>query len=81
MRMLNEQSTVDLIERAHSARPYCACGRGTTTVYRDGAVWLDCSIVNEPVVGKIHRLWNVVSDPGHVHELIVEIPAPSLRAA
>ena len=79
--MLNELTIVDMVEHAHSDRPYCSCGRGTTTTYRDGALWLDCAVVTEPVTGKVQRLWNAVSAPGHVHELIVDIPRPDFQAA
>ena len=79
--MLNELRLVDMIERAHTDRPYCECGRETITVYRDGAMWLECSIVSEPVEGRLQRLWSAVSAPGHVHCMIVEVPAPRLRVA
>jgi hypothetical protein len=72
--MLNEQSVVDRIERARTDRPYC--GRTTTTVYRQGAVWLECAVVAEPVGGRARRLWSVVTDPGHVHAKIADVPPP-----
>ncbi len=79
--MLNELRLVEMIERAYSDRPYCECGRGTVTTYRDGQMWLECAIVAEPIEGRIQRLWNAVSEPGHVHQTIVEVPAPELLAA
>ena len=79
--MLNELRLVDQVERAHTDRPYCECGRDTVTTYRDGAMWLECAIVGEPIEGRIHRLWNVVSAPGHVHNVIAEVPAPQALAA
>ena len=79
--MLNELRLVDRIERVHGERPYCVCGRETTTLYRDGAIWLECSIVNEPAANRIQRIWNSVSDPGHVHELIADVPVPEAFAA
>jgi len=79
--MLNELRLVDAVERAHGDRPYCVCGRETITIYRDGAMWLECAIVREPVDGRIHRLWNAVSAPGHVHQLIAEVPVPEAIAA
>lgn len=79
--MLNEASLVDRIERAHSDRPYCECGRETITSYRDGAMWLECQIVGEPAANRLLRLWNEISAPGHIHERIVEVPAPARIAA
>ena len=79
--MLNELRLVDTIERAHTDRPYCECGRPTVTVYRDGQMWLECAIVHEPMDGRIQRLWNAVSAPAHVHRVIADVPAPQLRAA
>jgi len=79
--MLNDRSIVDMIEKTHTDRPYCDCGRPTTTAYRDGAIWLECTVVDEPLGGRIARLWNVVTDPGHVHRLIVEVPTSESQAA
>ena len=79
--MLNEASLVDKIERAHSDHPYCECGRETITAYRDGAMWLDCQVVGEPVENRLLRLWNEITGPGHVHEQIVEVPHPGRLAA
>lgn len=79
--MLSESSIVDQIERKHSERPYCECGRHTTPVYRHGAIWLECSIVNEPITGRVQRLWATVTAPAHVHTMIVEVPAPVQQAA
>ena len=79
--MLNELRLVDRIEQVHGDRPYCVCGRETITIYRDGAMWLACSIVREPVENRIQRLWNAVSAPGHVHELIADVPSPKALAA
>jgi hypothetical protein len=79
--MLSELRLVDRIERIHGDRPYCDCGRETITVYRAGAMWLECAILNEPVEGRIQRLWNAVTAPGHVHELIANVPAPETLAA
>ena len=79
--MLNEWSLVDRIERAHNARPSCDCGRKTTTIYRDGAMWLECAIVTKPISTRAHRLWAAVTDPAHVHEKIVKVPAPGRLAA
>ncbi len=79
--MLNERSVVDLIERAFADRPYCDCGRSAITTYRDGAMWLECSIVDEPAGNRVNRLWNALTEPGHVHAKIVDVPTPELAAA
>ena len=79
--MLTELRLVDQIERAHADQPYCECGRPTTTVYRDGSMWLECQIVGEPAESRIQRLWSAIGTPTHVHEQIVEVPAPARLAA
>jgi hypothetical protein len=79
--MLNELRLVDLVERAYADRPYCECGRQTVTTYRGGAMWLECAIVREPIQNRLHRMWNVVTEPGHVHSVIAEIPQPEALAA
>jgi hypothetical protein len=79
--MLNERSIVDRIERAQGDRPYCECGRHTVTSYRDGAVWLDCAVVLEPVGGRVVRLWNTLTARGHVHSQIVQLALPDELAA
>lgn len=79
--MLNEASLVDRIERAQTDRPYCGCGGETVISYRAGAMWLECDIVGEPIEGRIQRVWNAISAPEHVRQLIVEVPAPKLRVA
>ena len=47
--MINNHQLVDIIERANDAQPVCPCGRHTTPVYRDGAVWLECSSLTSRV--------------------------------
>ena len=69
--MLENASAIDLIERAHDARPFCGCGRPTTTVWRDGIVWLECSWLTEGGEG---RVWRVVKALGaHLHERILDL--------
>jgi hypothetical protein len=79
--MLSKYSIVDTIEKAHSDRPYCPCGRDTILVYRTGAMWLECEITGEPVGGRVARMWSAVTVPSHVHQSIVEVPAPEYQAA
>ena len=78
----NTRAIVDRIERAHSSRPYCACGRHTTPIYRDGAVWLDCSVLLEPIDGRLRRWVGRLGEPKHVHAWISDVPPPvELEAA
>jgi hypothetical protein len=79
--MLKERSIVDTIEKAHSDRPYCDCGRDNILIYRGGAMWLECEITSEPTGSRVTRLWTAMTDPGHVHHRIVDIPAPQRQAA
>jgi len=72
--MIENARAVDLIERAQDANPYCACGRHTTPVWRDGAVWLECSSFTAPPEGRLHRLMMAALTPAHTHEWIVDVP-------
>lgn len=69
---VTNQSAVDMIERAHTAQPYCACGRHTTPVWRDGAVWLECSVLVEHE-SSLQRLMIAVFAPAHTHTHIVDL--------
>jgi hypothetical protein len=72
--MINNSQIVDMIERANDAHPFCACGRYTTPVWRDGAVWLECASVTEPHEGRIRRTWAALTAHIHTHERIVDVP-------
>jgi hypothetical protein len=73
--MLPQPTIVDRVERAVEARPFCACGRHTMAVWRDGTVWLECASLSEPRTGLLGRLAAAVTDPMHVRDCIVEAPA------
>lgn len=79
--MLNELRLIDQVERAWALRPYCECGRETVTTYRDGAMWLECAIVREPIENRVQRMWHVVTTPAHVSSLIAQVPEPEALAA
>ena len=79
--MLNELRLVDQVERAHELRPYCECGRETVSTCRDGAMWLECASVHEPIENRLQRMWNVVTTPGHVSSVIAQVPEPEGLAA
>ena len=40
---IDNTRALDLIERENETEPSCACGSWTEPVWRDGAVWLECS--------------------------------------
>jgi len=73
--MINQTSIVDYIEDANDRQPYCECGRQTEPVYHDGIIWLECSSLREPPVGRISRLVRALYGPFHVHERLIEAPA------
>jgi hypothetical protein len=73
--MMNNRQLVDMIERASDAQPFCACGRHTTPVWRDGAVWLECAWLTEPREGPLARIAVAVTAHTHTHEQIVDVPA------
>lgn len=72
--MIEHHQIVDVIERANDARPVCPCGRHTTPVYRDGAVWLECSSLTKPRDGYLQRAFAAVTAFAHIHTRIVDVP-------
>jgi hypothetical protein len=79
--MINNYQIVDIIERANDAQPVCPCGRHTTPVYRDGAVWLECSSLTTPREGFVQRAIASVTAFAHTHARIVDVPDASDVAA
>ena len=73
--MTEDRRIVELIERVSDAEPVCACGRHTTTVWRDGVVWLDCASLLDSPTSRLGRLLAVVTAPAHTHKRIIEVPA------
>lgn len=76
--MNNERQVVDLIERANDAQPACPCGRHTTPVWRDGAVWLECASLSQSHDGFLQRVIATMTAPAHTRVRIVD--APPFRA-
>ena len=79
VQMHSNAGLVDLIERSWNAHPTCQCGAHTTLVWRDGIVWLECSTLAVPPVGRVRRVLNVMQP--HVHEAIVDVPDRQTAAA
>jgi hypothetical protein len=73
--MIDNHQIVDVIERANDAQPVCPCGRHTTPVYRDGAVWLECSSLTQPREGILQRAIAAMTSLAHIHTRIVDVPA------
>jgi hypothetical protein len=71
--MIDHRQVVDLIERANDAQPMCPCGRHTTPVWLDGAVWLECASLSEPRKG-LQRVVAAISVLAHTHARIVDVP-------
>jgi hypothetical protein len=72
--MTNDRQVVDMIERANDTQPFCACGRHTTPVAHDGAVWLECASLSQPNTGGLARLRAAVTAQTHTRERIVDLP-------
>jgi hypothetical protein len=72
--MDDQSRVVDLIEQANDARPFCPCGRHTTSVWRDGTVWLECASFGEPSHGIVGRLVAAATATAHVRLPIVDVP-------
>jgi hypothetical protein len=79
--MINNRQIVDVIERANDAQPVCPCGRHTTPVFRDGAVWLECSSLTQPHEGRVQRAIAAVTAFAHTHVHIVDVPFATDEAA
>ena len=79
--MSDQSRVVDLIEKANDARPFCPCGRHTTTVWRDGIVWLECASLSDPRDGVIARLVAAATAPVHIKIRIIDVPAEAERLA
>ena len=79
--MINDHQIVDVIERASDDQPVCPCGRHTTPVFRDGAVWLECSSLTRPREGRVQRAIAAVTAFAHIHARIVDVPFPADQAA
>jgi hypothetical protein len=66
---------VDMIERANDAEPFCACGRHTTPIERQGIVWLECASLSDGHDGRLARLLAALTAPALTHIAIVDGPA------
>ena len=73
--MIDNPQVVDLIERASDAQPMCPCGRHTTPIWRDGAVWLECASLTEPPTGRLARVIATLSTLAHTRARIVDVPS------
>jgi hypothetical protein len=73
--MFDQSHVVDLIEKANDAHPFCPCGRHTTTVWRDGIVYLECASLSEPRDGLMARVVAAATAPVHVRTPIIDVPA------
>lgn len=72
--MEHQGKIVDIIERAIDAQPYCACGRHTMPVWRDGVIWLECASRSDPPKVRLARLVAVLMAPVHTHARIIDVP-------
>ena len=73
--MIDHRQVVDLIERANDAQPMCPCGRHTTPVWRDGAVWLECASLSDTHTGHFARVVAALTAHAHTHARIVDMPS------
>jgi hypothetical protein len=73
--MIHNRDLVETIENAHDAQPFCSCGRHTSPVWRDGAVWLDCASISDTRETRLARILYAVTALSHTHERIVEVQA------
>ena len=73
LQMFDERSSVELIERAHDATPFCMCGRHTTPVERDGRIWLECSSLDERPDGTIARVLSTITAGAHTRQVILDL--------
>ncbi len=71
-RTVDHTKALDLIERENDSEPNCACGRWTEPVWRDGAVWLECSALQAPATGRF-RLLAALTARAHTRRRVVEL--------
>lgn len=64
---------LDQAERALRATPYCACGRATHIVERDGALWLECPVLRAEGGSMLGRLSVLIGPVEHTREPIVDL--------
>lgn len=79
--MIDRLSMIDLIDQAQRDLPYCACGRHTTALWRDGAVWLECASLGESREGLGRRIVASLTAPTHTRMRVTESPARDSTAA
>ena len=72
--MDNNRQIVDRIERANDAEPFCSCGRHTTPIAHDGAVWLECAFFSDSPRGRVGRFVAALMAPTHSRTRIVDLP-------
>ncbi len=77
--MNTNRRIVDMIEQANDAEPYCSCGRHTTPVARDGAVWLECASLAHRPHGRLRRVVAALTAPAHTRTRIVDLPVLRLE--
>jgi hypothetical protein len=70
---MDNRTAIDAIEMAERATPFCICGQVTSAAGHDGNVWLECiSFRDVQKTGNVARILRVLTEPAHVHELIID---------
>lgn len=69
--MFDQLNTLDLIERAERATPFCECGQPMVPVARDGGIWLECRSLQTAKPGIVGRLAHILAGAGHTRHLLV----------
>jgi hypothetical protein len=64
------------MERAQRASPFCACGRPTRIVERDGSVWLECPALRPTSGGPFSRLAALLGPFEHTRSALVDLASP-----
>jgi hypothetical protein len=62
----------ELLEREEREEPFCQCGAPTVPVARDGALWLECSSLQQPK-SRLRRLATLDFEVEHTRRVITEL--------
>ncbi|GEM_PF-6972487 len=67
--------TTDMIERGIDKHPTCQCGRPMTAVVHGETMWVECSLLSQPVDGRFRRALAAMTAYLHDAESLGEVRA------
>ncbi len=67
--------TIEMIEHGIDSHPRCACGRPTTAAVHDGIMWVECTLLSQPVEGRFRRAMASAGSYFHYRDALGELAA------